>query len=263
MNERYTVPALQRGLQVLGLFNRENKQFTGAELAHLLDLPRASVFRILQTLEQGGFIERISDSSRYRLGVAVLRLGFEYLASMEITEHSRPVLDLLRDVTSYAAHLVVRDSKEVVIVAKAPGFAKLFNSIQIGARLPAHATVLGRVLMCKLPHQALTELYENAPLKQYTATTPTNLSDLSVMLRAIAENGYGLSEGGFETSISTIAAPVYGQLGEVTAAVSIAIPSSLIEASQKEFLISHVKNAAQQLTLRLGNPNQSSEKLAA
>jgi DNA-binding IclR family transcriptional regulator len=263
MNERYTVPALQRGLQVLGLFNREHKQFTGAELAQLLDLPRASVFRILQTLEQGGFIERMADSSRYRLGVAVLRLGFEYLASMEITEHSRPVLYSLRDATSYAAHLVVRDSKEVVIVAKAPGFAKLFNSIQIGARLPAHATVLGRVLLCKLPHETLTELYGNSPLKQFTSTTPTSLSALSEMLRAVSENGYGLSEGGFETSISTIAAPVYGPHGEVTAAVSIAVPTSNIEASQKDYLINQVKNAAQQLTQRLGNPRQSSEKLAA
>ena len=65
---RYTVPALQRGLELLGEFSREGKPLTGAELARRLNLPRASVFRILQTLELMGFVQRVGDSSQYQLG---------------------------------------------------------------------------------------------------------------------------------------------------------------------------------------------------
>ena len=146
-DDRYTVPALARGLQLLMSFNRDERELTGAELSRRLDLPRASVFRMLQTLEQGGFVERVGDGASYKLGLAVLRLGFEYLASMELTEHGRPVIEDLRDLCGYSAHVVVRDNRDVVFVAKAAGRSAMFHSIQVGARLPAHATVLGRRLM--------------------------------------------------------------------------------------------------------------------
>ena len=73
-DDRYTVPALARGLQLLMQFNREERQLSGAELSRRLDLPRASVFRMLYTLEQGGFVEKADDGVSYKLGLAVLRL---------------------------------------------------------------------------------------------------------------------------------------------------------------------------------------------
>jgi DNA-binding IclR family transcriptional regulator len=253
MDDRYTVPALQRGLQILSLFKRDKKEFTGAELAHLLELPRASVFRILQTLEQENFVERVADSSRYRLGVGVLRLGFEYISSLEITEHGRPILDALRDATRYSAHLVVRDAMEAIIVAKSPGFTKLFNSIRVGARLPAHATVLGRVLLSNLSSSEIKALYKDQELKKFTPATPVTLEHLNQLITSIAQLGFGISEGGYEAGISTIAAPVWGQRGDLVAALSISVPSSSIHVNEKENLIAHVKQAATQLTLRLGS----------
>ena len=91
------MPALARGLQLLGYFSRDDRELTGAQLARRTGWPRASVFRMLQTLEQAGFIERCGEGPVYKLGVAVLRLGFEYLASLELTEHGRPIIEALRD----------------------------------------------------------------------------------------------------------------------------------------------------------------------
>lgn len=181
-DDRYTVPALQRGLQLLTQFTREERELTGAELSRRLGLPRASVFRMLCTLEQGGFVERVSDSGSYKLGLAVLRLGFEYLASMELTEHGRPVIEELRDLCGYSAHLVVRDGREVVFIAKAGGHNAMFHSIQIGARLPAHATVLGRLLLANLDLAALRHLYPDTPLPVHTPRTPTTIEQLKALI---------------------------------------------------------------------------------
>jgi DNA-binding IclR family transcriptional regulator len=271
-HDRYNVPALQRGLQMLSLFRRERRELTGADFSHELGLPRASIFRILQTLEAAGYVERIEDSSRYRLGVAVLRLGFEYIASMEITEHGRPILDALRDSTGYSSHLVVRDAREVVIVAKSVGFAKLFNSIQVGARLPAHATVLGRVLLSSLSEPALDHLFYGVTLKSFTASTPTNLANLKLMVQEVAQRGYGVSQGGFESGISTIVAPVYGgekrantgeTKREIQAALSITVPSAQISPDELAKLVDFVKIAADQLTARITNNNGSSNATQA
>lgn len=246
--DRYQVPALQRGLQLLAQFTRDERQLTGADLARRLDLPRASVFRLLQTLEQLGFVERVGDSAHYQLGMAVLRLGFEYLASMELTELGRPIIDALANATGLSAHLVVRDGREVVFVAKAVGPSFMFNSIQVGARLPAHATVLGRVLLADLSLDALKTLYQGVELDSFTPQTPTTLESLKQAIDADALRGYGVSQGGFEAAISTIAAPVFDDHHRVSAAVSVTVPAQNVDPSTQEALVAQVRSAAQRLS---------------
>jgi len=258
IDDRYLVPALLRGLEVLGQFTRDQRELTGAELARRLGLPRASVFRILHTLEQTGFVERVGDSVNYRLGLAVLRLGFEYLASMELTEHGGPVLDALRDDTGLSSHLVVRDGREVVFVAKAMGRSALFNSIQVGARLPAYATVLGRVLMGGLSLADLRALYGSGALTAYTEQTPTSLTKVKELIDVDAARGYGISLGGFESGISTIAAPVFNDRHEVCAAISVTVPSQQVSDEERDALITKVRTAADQLTQRISHSPQRS-----
>ncbi len=250
-NDRYTVPALLRGLQLLMQFDRNQRELTGAELSRRLALPRASVFRMLQTLEQGGFVEKSADGISYRLGLSVLRLGFEFLASMELTEFGRPVIEELRDRSGYSAHIVVRDGQEVVFVAKAAGRNVMFHSIQVGARLPAHATVLGRVLLGDLDMAGLKALYPETPLTAYTPKTPTTLPQLKKLIDQDRQAGYGVSMGGYETGISSIVAPVFDNRGKIAAAISISVPAPNIDAKVLPPLVEIVREAADQLTRRI------------
>ena len=252
-DDRYTVPGLARGLQLLMQFNREERELSGAELSRRMGLPRASVFRILHTLERSGFVERVGDSTSYKLSIGVLRLGFEFLASMELTEYGRPVIEQLRDTSGYSAHLVVRDGRDVVFVVKAAGRSALFHSIQVGARLPAHATVLGRLLLSDLDMAALKKLYPETPLPKYTDKTPTTLAQLKTLIDKDRANGYGLSQGGFETGISTIAAPVFNDQHHVVAAISITVPAQQVDPEQAKVLVSYVQSAAAQLTERISH----------
>jgi len=252
-DDKYLVPALQRGLEVLAQFNRQTPTLTGADLARSMGLPRASVFRILHTLERSGFVERVGESSSYKLSMGVLRLGFEFLASMELTEYGRPVIEQLRDSSGFSDHLVVRDGRDVVFVVKAAGRSALFHSIQVGARLPAHATVLGRLLLSDLDMAALQLLYPDTPLHPYTDKTPTTLAQLKALIDADRAQGYGLSQGGFETGISTIAAPVFNDQHQVVAAISITVPAQRVEPSQAQTLVRLVQAAAAQLTERISH----------
>lgn len=258
--DKYLVPALQRGMQLLGQFSRDERELTGAELSRRLDLPRASVFRLLQTLEQMGFVERVGDSASYKLGIAVLRLGFEYLASMELAEHGRPIIDGLCVATGLSAHLVVRDGREVVFVAKSSGRSLMFSSIQVGARLPAHATVLGRILLAGLSLEDLRYLYAGTELVAHTPQTPTTLSALQQLVEADALRGYGVSQGGFEAGISTIAAPVFDDHHKVTAAVSVTVPAQHVEPQALEEFVSQVCQAALRLSQRISHAPQVSAR---
>ena len=252
-DDRYQVPALQRGLQLLAQFSRHQRELSGAELSRRLGLPRASVFRLLQTLEQMGFIERAGEGVSYKLGVAVLRLGFEYLASMELTEHGRPILDGLCTATGLSAHLAVRDGREVVVVAKSAGRSVMFNSIQVGARLPAHATVLGRVLLAGLSADELASLYAGARLEAHSPQTPTTLAELKKLVDADALRGYGISQGGYDAGISTVAAPVFDEHHKVAAVINVTVSANRIDAHAMDPLVFEVRQAADRLSQRLNH----------
>lgn len=251
---RYTVPALARGLEILGYFTHERRILSGAQLAKMTGLPRASVFRMLQTLEQAGYVERVGEPGThpsYRLGVAVLRLGFEFLSSMELTEQGRPVLESLSDACGYSSHIVVRDGRDVVVVAKALGRLATFHAIAVGARLPAHATVLGRILLGGMSLEQIAQLYAGQDLQLFTKNTPRSPQELKALVDEATAAGHAVSQGGFESGISTVAAPVFNAEKQVIAAVSLTVLSAKIPEEKLPLLITQVREAAHILSWRL------------
>jgi len=245
---RYSVPGLERGLRILTEFTRETPVLAAPELARRLDVPRTTVFRLLVTLESLGFVEKASNGREYQLGTAVLKLGFEYLASLALTELGRPILERLRDELNYSANLVIRDGRDIVYVQKAAAGSIFTSSVHIGTRLPAHATVLGRVLLSHHGLPALRALYPEEQLKPYGRHTPASTEALYQLLKADKERGYVIADGFFESNISTIAAPVFKQGGEVAAALGVTVPEGKIPESQRQTLIDKVVTAAAQLS---------------
>jgi DNA-binding IclR family transcriptional regulator len=246
---RYSVPGLERGLRLLQLFDRTRRTLTSAEMARALEIPRSTAFRIAQTLAHLGFLERENDS--YRVGPAVLRLGFEYIASLDVAELARPVVDRLRDASGLSAQLVIRDGRDVVVVLKASPASTFASNVTVGTRLPAHATTLGRVLLADADDAGLRALYPEATLPRVSAQSPRTLAELKRLLREDRARGYAVSESFFEPGISAVVAPVRGQTGAVVAAISVTAQRSALEKELRERLIAQVLGAAAELSRQL------------
>jgi len=242
--ERYNVPALERGLRMLCEFSRENRALTAPELARRFDLPRSTVFRLLTTLENLGFLERVNGGREYRLGLAVLRLGFEYLASLELTQLGTPLLQRLCDELRTPCNLVVRDGRSIVYVAKVAPPTPFASAVTVGTRLPAHATVLGRVLLEDLSLMQLRALYPEGRLESFSPSTPVSVEQLFEMVEADRQRGYVLGEGFFESNISTIAAPVRDHGGHIVAALGATIASGRIDDARMDEMVQRVRATA-------------------
>ena len=249
--ERYTVPGLERGLRILGEFSREEAVLTAPELARRLGVPRSTVFRLLVTLEAMHFVERTPDGRAYRLGLAILRLGFEYLASLDMVELGRPLLDGLRDDTGYAASLVVRDGRDVVYLHRSASRAPFATAVSVGTRLPAHATVFGHVLLGDLSLAALRALYPEPLLESRSRETPRDSAALFEQVQQVRKRGWVLAAGFFEPHICTVAAPVRGQDGHIIAAIGLTVPGAAIAADKRAALVAQVCGAAAQLSALL------------
>ena len=259
---RYTVPGLERGLRMLAEFSRDEPVLTAPELARRLGVPRSTVFRLLVTLEGLHFVERTPDGRAYRLGLAILRLGFEYLASLDMVELGRPLLDSQSDDTSYAASLVVRDGRDVVYLHRSASRAPFATAVSVGTRLPAHATVFGHVLLGDLSLAALRALYPEPLLESRSRETPRDSAALFEQVQQVRKRGWVMAAGFFEPHICTVAAPVRGQDGHIIAAIGLTVPGAEIAADKRAALVAQVCGAAAQLSALLDYRQQSDAESA-
>jgi len=262
-SDRYNVPALERGLRVLCEFSRENRTLSAPELARRFDLPRSTVFRLLTTLESMGFLERAEGGRDYRLGLAVLRLGFEYLASLELTQLGTPLLQRLCEELRTPCNLVVRDGRSIVYVAKVAPPTPFASSVTVGTRLPAHATVLGRILLEDLSLPQLRALYPEDRLETYSPSTPKTVNELFDMVQADRTRGYVLGEGFFESNISTIAAPVRDHSAHIVAALGVTITSGHIDEARMDEMVQRVRETADAISGLLNYSPAASAKVVA
>ena len=247
---KYVVPGLERGLRMLQLFDRKRRRLTGAEMARALAIPRSTAFRLAHTLDLFGFLER--DGDHYRIGPAVLRLGFESISSLDLSELGRPVVERLCEESGLPSQLVIRDGREVVVVLKASPPAALVSNVVVGTRFPAHATILGRVLLSDVDDAALSALYPESTLPVVSRRSPRTLAELKRFLREDRTRGYAVSESFFEQGISAVAAPVKGADGLIVAAISVTAQQPKLEPkSLRERLVTSVVRAAGELSHRL------------
>ena len=222
--ERYLVPGLIRGLNVLRAFSDQNPEMGVAQIARKIDVGRSTAFRLVYTLEQYGFLRKTPETKKYRLGTKILELGFSFLSGLEMIEISRAPLEALRDDTRTSSHLAILDGHEIVYVARYNARERVTSNVGVGTRFPAHATSSGRILLAGLPVAELVKLYENVALEKYTDKTPMTLGDLINQLDEDRKNGYVVSWGHFELHLASIAVPVRDSSGAVVASINISCP---------------------------------------
>jgi DNA-binding IclR family transcriptional regulator len=263
-DERYLVPALMRGLQVLQSLSGETRRLTLSELAEAIGVTRSSAYRLVYTLDHMGFLKSDAQTKTYALGPQALRIGYAYLKSRDLVAVAAPYLEQLRDVTGWSAHLGELQGRDVVYLARVATRRSVASNVQVGARLPAHATAMGRILLSALPESEVRTLYGDETLQSYSSQTPTNVEALLAQLKIDRSNGFVLQDSGFEPGVASVAAPVRDVAGNIVAAINVSAVTILTrEGELHGSLKAEILKAADALSRDLGaDRNQAMEDKA-
>ncbi|MEX4007246.1 IclR family transcriptional regulator [Neoaquamicrobium sediminum] len=220
-DDKYLVPGLIRGLEVLQAFTPETREMTLSDIARRLGTTRSAAFRAVYTLAHHGYLLHDQQTARYTLGPAVLRLGYGYLATRELVEIALPELEKLRDATDWSAHLGVRDGRFVLYMLRVPSHLGLASIVHVGSRLPAAGTTMGRVLLTDLNEDGLLRLYRDETYQNAPGQTPRSLTELVAQWRRDRKADAVVQIGSFETGIASVAAPVRDISGNIVAAINV------------------------------------------
>lgn len=219
--ERYNANSLVRGLEILKLFNGDRPTLSLVEIAKELEVSRTVPYRLLFTLQTLGYLDQDENTKRYSLTPKVLELGFAYLSTLKLPEIAQPYLEILRNETGASCHLSILDGQEVVYVGSAPVRGVSSINVNIGLRLPAHATANGKLLLAYQPQERLNQMFYGSQLKPYTERTQTSLVDFQQELEMIRNQGYSITRGELHYGIQSVAAPIFERSGNIMAAINV------------------------------------------
>lgn len=212
VDERYLVPALIRGLDILRTLSEDHRKMTLSEVAASLGVTRSSAYRLLYTLGHLGFVDYEADTKNYALGPEVLQLGYGYLAGRDLVEVATPHLMRLRDRTGWSAHLGELHGREVVYLARVATRRSIASNIHVGTRLPARSTTMGRVLLAELAEHEVRDLYRDER---------GGVGGLLKQLAADRVEGAVVQNSVYEPGVASVAAPIRDMGNRVVAAINI------------------------------------------
>lgn len=224
MTDRYIVPGLLRGIEILHAFTPDRQRLSLADLAAAVGITRSAVYRVAYTLCQSGLLLQDDADKSYTLGPAVLRLGFGYLAAREIVEVAMPHLELLRDRTGWSAHLGVLEGLDVLYLMRVPARRGAASIVHVGSRLPAHATAMGRILLAHQSDAELKARYDMGIPARGAARAPATLAALRRQAEEDRARGHVEHAGEFQHAVASVAAGLRDVSARVVAAINLAAP---------------------------------------
>ncbi len=242
------VLSLARGLRVIESFEGHQDGRSIIEISQSIGLSRASIRRILITLELLGYVEH--SRQVYRLKTQVLRLSFSYLSSSSMIEAARPVLERITELLHESSSMSMLDGGQIVYVARSAATRVLAAGLSVGSRLPAYCTSMGRVLLAALPDPDLDAYLRNLKPKAFTPKTITRLPLLRKEILRARKDGYAIVDEELEAGLRSMAVPVRSRNNRVVAAINVGTHVSRVGRSD---LLKTCLPALQSGALSLGN----------
>ncbi|TFY99172.1 IclR family transcriptional regulator [Ramlibacter henchirensis] len=214
------IDGMAKGMAVLESFDTERQRLNATLAAQRAGLTRAAARRHLLTLTHLGYLE--TDGSYFWLAPKVLRFSGSYLASARLPRALQPTLDRLAARTGEAFSAVVLDGDQVVIIARSgPATRMLAYGLHLGARLPAHATSTGRVLLAAKAKAEFVAWLKGRELPRLTAHTVLDPKQLRRIVEQVRQQDWCIASEEHELGVHAAAVPLRNLEGRAVAALNV------------------------------------------
>ena len=252
----YHLASLHRGLEVIDCFASQGS-WSLAELAPHLGQNKATLFRVLHTLEQFGYVTKDAATGRYVPGLRLHTLGAAAVQHQALNWQALPPLQDLAEATGETVHVGILHDGVVVTVQVVDGTHAVRMHSSIGKRSPAHASALGKVLLAHLPDAEVEALLARHGMVRFTPNTLTTPAALRDALHRVRQQGYAPDEEEIEPGLRCLAVPITDHAGRPSAALGLSAPASRMTADAVAALLPRVKATAARISRMLGSPSSA------
>ena len=216
---------IRKAMRVLELFSLERPEWGVSDVARALGFPKSTTSELMSSLADQRLLSRTAKG-RYRLGWRLFELSQTLLDTTEFRIEARRVMEELVRRWGETVHLAVLDGVHAVYIEKQqPTPAVKIRISRAGARLPAHCSGVGKVLLAHCEWGYVAELLEDQGIPALTENTITDLEALAEELERVRERGYAYDHEEITIGLCCVAAPIYSSEGKVIASISFSVPA--------------------------------------
>lgn len=220
---------LDRAAAILGAFDAAHRELTLASLVARCGLPRSTTHRTADRMIRLGWLDKPAD--RYRIGNRLFEIASLAPIRLQLREAVSPFLHDLHHATKITVQLGVLDGTQILVVDKITGHRAMPMLSQVGGMVPAYCSALGRAILA-YSEPSVIDAVLAGPLAARTPRTLINPVAIMRELTAVPERGWAVEREEGNIGVSCVAAPIFGPLGSVAAALSVTGPSQLVRADR-------------------------------
>jgi IclR family pca regulon transcriptional regulator len=240
------VRALDRGLAVIRAFDADHPRRSLADVARAVGLAPATARRLLHTLQSLDYVG--TDGQTWWLRPRLLELGQAYLATTSVWDVVRGRLARLAEEVYETASAGVLDDDDVIYVVRIPYRRIMSMNVEVGTRIPAFASSMGRVMLASLDADALDSILGRVSLRPITARTVATVDELRGVIAEVRAQGWCYMEEELEAGIQCVAAPVHDPTGQVIGSVTVSSHTTRLSSREvRERLLPALLQAAEDI----------------
>ena len=229
-------------------YNGNNESLSN--ISRALELNKSTVFTLISTWEQLGYVQQNQDTGKYSLGLKLFELGQVVYSSMDLRANAMPFLRELAAQYGETVHLSVLSDGEVVYIDKVASPRSIRIGSHIGGRNPAHCTGVGKILLSGLSEKQLDKIISEKGLRRFTESTITDPDELKRHIRQVEIQGYALDKEEIEPGLFCVAAPIKNHQGTIIAAISLSGLADRMKQGNIEDIAAGLKETAKKISRR-------------
>lgn len=247
--------SINKACSLLNYFTLDKDVIGLSELSRISGMPKATVYRLMTTMEENGFIRKVNIIGRenqYRLGLKLLELGKLVSEQLEIREVAMPYMKDLRDKVNECVQLIVRDKNEAIYIEKLEGDRHVRLYTRVGRRAPLYGGACPRAILSFMEDEEIECVLKVEQLEAITSNTITNKENLMKSIEEARKIGYTVSYGELELESVAVGAPIFDSQGKVIASISIAGPEYRFKEKEMIVLIDELLKVTHKISQKFG-----------
>jgi len=245
---------IERALNVIKMLSDAEGSAGVSEIADNLDLPKATVYRILNTLNKSGFAVKDPENDKYDLSIAFIEIGEKLKYRMDIEKISSGVMEELSKKIGETVNLGIFYEDEVLTVHSVQGESSILVS-KLKATAPLYCSSSGKLYLSEMADSGAKEYFQREKILKRTINTITSYEEFLKEKEKILKEKIAYDREEFEYGLTCISCPVFGKGNEIKATLGISGPTSRLVYKDFDCLAEEIKLAAKDLSILVQRAN--------
>lgn len=247
MSDNYMIPTLERTFQILEYMYSNVDSLSLSTITQDLGIPKTSVFRIMSTMEKWGYVEKIKDQEKYRLGKTLIKVGQRAASDIDITDIGMPYLRELSKEVGESVNLGILYENDILTIANLKGedFYLISKLIPFS---PLNCSAMGKQYLADFSDKALKDYFQSSKPQKRTVNSIMTLDRFLTLKDKIKQEGISYDREEYEYGLTCFAAPIRDKKGSLVAAISISGPTTRLQYKGEEMLKDAIKKKSHEIS---------------